>query len=171
MHINIRHHSARLSCFQQNASLHQFEEQPVERLFPELQQLPSKLVWVLWLWFLCICYWLRVVSNWVSISLMIFLNNPIYVVFKSWLKTLLCSCSASGSDIYENVKKVKPPISHLQMHTVRQQCHYQQKSKSNKGRPQQYKCFIIAYEWTAKQWCFPSVLSVSNYCMPTRVLS
>ena len=26
----------------QNASLHQFEEQPVERLFPELQELPSK---------------------------------------------------------------------------------------------------------------------------------
>lgn len=41
---NIR--AAWLSCFQQNASLHQFEEQPVERLFPELQQLPSKLVWV-----------------------------------------------------------------------------------------------------------------------------
>lgn len=52
-----------LSCFQQNASLHQFEEQPVERLFPELQQLPSKLVSV------CLVYvivWLCAVSNWVA---------------------------------------------------------------------------------------------------------
>lgn len=31
---------------QQNVSLHQFEEQPVEKLFPELQQLTSKLVWI-----------------------------------------------------------------------------------------------------------------------------
>uniref|UniRef100_A0AAQ4PLA8 Kaptin (actin binding protein) n=1 Tax=Gasterosteus aculeatus aculeatus TaxID=481459 RepID=A0AAQ4PLA8_GASAC len=29
-----------------NASLHQFEEQPVERLFPELQQLPSNVLWL-----------------------------------------------------------------------------------------------------------------------------
>lgn len=34
----------RLSCAQQNVSLHQFEEQPVEKLFPELHQLTSKLV-------------------------------------------------------------------------------------------------------------------------------
>ena len=33
-----------LHSLSQNASLHQFEEQPVERLFPELQKLPSKLV-------------------------------------------------------------------------------------------------------------------------------
>lgn len=37
---------ALLSCSQQNVSLHQFEEQPVEKLFPELQQLTSKLVWI-----------------------------------------------------------------------------------------------------------------------------
>uniref|UniRef100_A0A672FSD1 Kaptin (actin binding protein) n=1 Tax=Salarias fasciatus TaxID=181472 RepID=A0A672FSD1_SALFA len=30
----------------QNASLHQFEEQPVEKLFPELQQLPSNVLWL-----------------------------------------------------------------------------------------------------------------------------
>ncbi|KAG7259116.1 hypothetical protein CRUP_015326, partial [Coryphaenoides rupestris] len=29
-----------------NASLHQFEEQPVERLFPELQDLPSNVLWL-----------------------------------------------------------------------------------------------------------------------------
>lgn len=34
------------ASLQQNASLHQFEEQPVEKLFPELQQLPSKSVCV-----------------------------------------------------------------------------------------------------------------------------
>ena len=33
------------ALLQQNSSLHQFEEQPVERLFPELEDLPSKWVW------------------------------------------------------------------------------------------------------------------------------
>uniref|UniRef100_A0A3Q2NWB6 Kaptin (actin binding protein) n=1 Tax=Fundulus heteroclitus TaxID=8078 RepID=A0A3Q2NWB6_FUNHE len=37
-------HDQRIHLFKENASLHQFEEQPVEKLFPELQQLPSKLV-------------------------------------------------------------------------------------------------------------------------------
>uniref|UniRef100_A0A7N6AAC0 Kaptin (actin binding protein) n=1 Tax=Anabas testudineus TaxID=64144 RepID=A0A7N6AAC0_ANATE len=37
-------HDQRIHLYKENASLHQFEEQPVERLFPELQQLPSKLV-------------------------------------------------------------------------------------------------------------------------------
>ncbi|XP_063053968.1 KICSTOR complex protein kaptin [Engraulis encrasicolus] len=32
-----------IHLYKENASLHQFEEQPVERLFPELQDLPSKL--------------------------------------------------------------------------------------------------------------------------------
>ncbi|XP_049597613.1 KICSTOR complex protein kaptin [Syngnathus scovelli] len=44
-------HDQRIHLYKENASLHQFEEQPVERLFPELQQLPSN---VLWMDMLCI---------------------------------------------------------------------------------------------------------------------
>ncbi|XP_019713311.1 KICSTOR complex protein kaptin [Hippocampus comes] len=44
-------HDQRIHLYKENASLHQFEEQPVERLFPELQQLPSN---VLWMDILCI---------------------------------------------------------------------------------------------------------------------
>ncbi|XP_076017325.1 KICSTOR complex protein kaptin [Genypterus blacodes] len=44
-------HDQRIHLYKENASLHQFEEQPVEKLFPELQQLPSN---VLWLDVLCI---------------------------------------------------------------------------------------------------------------------
>ncbi|XP_057677947.1 KICSTOR complex protein kaptin isoform X1 [Corythoichthys intestinalis] len=44
-------HDQRVHLYKENASLHQFEEQPVERLFPELQQLPSN---VLWMDMLCI---------------------------------------------------------------------------------------------------------------------
>lgn len=39
-------HDQRIHLFKENASLHQFEEQPVERLFPELQQLPSNVLWL-----------------------------------------------------------------------------------------------------------------------------
>nr|XP_020469207.1 kaptin [Monopterus albus] len=39
-------HDQRIHLYKENASLHQFEEQPVERLFPELQQLPSNVLWV-----------------------------------------------------------------------------------------------------------------------------
>lgn len=44
-------HDQRIHLYKENASLHQFEEQPVERLFPELQELPSN---VLWLDMLCV---------------------------------------------------------------------------------------------------------------------
>ncbi|CAL8267015.1 unnamed protein product [Merluccius merluccius] len=36
----------RIHLYKENASLHQFEEQPVERLFPELQDLPSNVLWL-----------------------------------------------------------------------------------------------------------------------------
>nr|XP_046267350.1 KICSTOR complex protein kaptin isoform X2 [Scatophagus argus] len=39
-------HDQRIHLYKENASLHQFEEQPVERLFPELQQLPSNVLWM-----------------------------------------------------------------------------------------------------------------------------
>ncbi|XP_072231372.1 KICSTOR complex protein kaptin [Leuresthes tenuis] len=39
-------HDQRIHLYKENASLHQFEEQPVERLFPELQQLPSHVLWL-----------------------------------------------------------------------------------------------------------------------------
>ncbi|KAM9348103.1 KICSTOR complex protein kaptin [Symphorus nematophorus] len=39
-------HDQRIHLYMENASLHQFEEQPVERLFPELQQLPSNVLWL-----------------------------------------------------------------------------------------------------------------------------
>ncbi|XP_012723612.2 KICSTOR complex protein kaptin isoform X1 [Fundulus heteroclitus] len=39
-------HDQRIHLFKENASLHQFEEQPVEKLFPELQQLPSNVLWL-----------------------------------------------------------------------------------------------------------------------------
>ncbi|KAG5273583.1 hypothetical protein AALO_G00152970 [Alosa alosa] len=35
-----------IHLYKENASLHQFEEQPVERLFPELQGLPSNVLWL-----------------------------------------------------------------------------------------------------------------------------
>ncbi|XP_046908100.1 KICSTOR complex protein kaptin [Hypomesus transpacificus] len=39
-------HDQRIHLYKENASLHQFEEQPVERLFPELQKLPSNVLWM-----------------------------------------------------------------------------------------------------------------------------
>ncbi|XP_076607098.1 KICSTOR complex protein kaptin [Chaetodon auriga] len=39
-------HDQRIHLYKENASLHQFEEQPVDRLFPELQQLPSNVLWL-----------------------------------------------------------------------------------------------------------------------------
>lgn len=39
-------HDQKIHLYKENASLHQFEEQPVERLFPELQQLPSNVLWL-----------------------------------------------------------------------------------------------------------------------------
>ncbi|XP_016348309.1 kaptin-like [Sinocyclocheilus anshuiensis] len=39
-------HDQRIQLYKENASLHQFEEQPVERLFPELQELPSNVLWL-----------------------------------------------------------------------------------------------------------------------------
>ncbi|XP_026185192.1 KICSTOR complex protein kaptin [Mastacembelus armatus] len=39
-------HDQRIHLYKENASLHQFEEQPVERFFPELQQLPSNVLWL-----------------------------------------------------------------------------------------------------------------------------
>lgn len=39
-------HDQRIHLYKENASLHQFEEQPVERLFPELQPLPSNVLWL-----------------------------------------------------------------------------------------------------------------------------
>uniref|UniRef100_A0A8C1B7I9 Kaptin (actin binding protein) n=1 Tax=Cyprinus carpio carpio TaxID=630221 RepID=A0A8C1B7I9_CYPCA len=39
-------HDQRIHLYKENASLHQFEEQPVERLFPELQELPSNVLWL-----------------------------------------------------------------------------------------------------------------------------
>ncbi|XP_029375208.1 KICSTOR complex protein kaptin isoform X2 [Echeneis naucrates] len=39
-------HDQRIHLYKENVSLHQFEEQPVERLFPELQQLPSNVLWL-----------------------------------------------------------------------------------------------------------------------------
>lgn len=39
-------HDQRIHLYKENASLHQFEELPVERLFPELQELPSNVLWL-----------------------------------------------------------------------------------------------------------------------------
>ncbi|KAJ0061474.1 hypothetical protein NL108_001963 [Boleophthalmus pectinirostris] len=39
-------HDQRIHLYKENASLHQFEEHPVERLFPELEQLPSNVLWL-----------------------------------------------------------------------------------------------------------------------------
>ncbi|XP_008426555.1 KICSTOR complex protein kaptin [Poecilia reticulata] len=39
-------HDQRIHLYKENASLHQFEEQSVEKLFPELQQLPSNVLWL-----------------------------------------------------------------------------------------------------------------------------
>ncbi|KAJ8383655.1 hypothetical protein AAFF_G00216260 [Aldrovandia affinis] len=39
-------HDQRIHLYKENASLHQFEEHPVERLFPELQELPSNVLWL-----------------------------------------------------------------------------------------------------------------------------
>ncbi|KAL0994645.1 hypothetical protein UPYG_G00125290 [Umbra pygmaea] len=39
-------HDQRIHLYKENASLHQFEEQPVEKLFPELQDLPSNVLWL-----------------------------------------------------------------------------------------------------------------------------
>ncbi|MBN3310492.1 KPTN protein, partial [Amia calva] len=39
-------HDQRIHLYKENVSLHQFEEQPVERLFPELQELPSNVLWL-----------------------------------------------------------------------------------------------------------------------------
>ncbi|KAI1903880.1 hypothetical protein AGOR_G00031770 [Albula goreensis] len=39
-------HDQHVHLYKENASLHQFEEHPVERLFPELQELPSNVLWL-----------------------------------------------------------------------------------------------------------------------------
>ncbi|KAK5918605.1 hypothetical protein CgunFtcFv8_003354 [Champsocephalus gunnari] len=39
-------HDQRIHLYKENSSLHQFEEQPVERLFPELEDLPSNVLWL-----------------------------------------------------------------------------------------------------------------------------
>ncbi|KAI5630382.1 kaptin [Silurus asotus] len=39
-------HDQRIHLYKENASLHQFEEQPVERFFPELNNLPSNVLWM-----------------------------------------------------------------------------------------------------------------------------
>ncbi|XP_073716628.1 KICSTOR complex protein kaptin isoform X1 [Misgurnus anguillicaudatus] len=39
-------HDQCIHLYKENASLHQFEEQPVEKLFPELQELPSNVLWM-----------------------------------------------------------------------------------------------------------------------------
>uniref|UniRef100_A0AAY5F625 Kaptin (actin binding protein) n=1 Tax=Electrophorus electricus TaxID=8005 RepID=A0AAY5F625_ELEEL len=39
-------HDQRIHLYKENASLHQFEEQPVERFFPELKDLPSNVLWL-----------------------------------------------------------------------------------------------------------------------------
>ncbi|KAF4073358.1 hypothetical protein AMELA_G00258070 [Ameiurus melas] len=39
-------HDQRIHLYKENASLHQFEEQPVERFFPELKDLPSNVLWM-----------------------------------------------------------------------------------------------------------------------------
>ncbi|XP_061754048.1 KICSTOR complex protein kaptin isoform X1 [Nerophis ophidion] len=39
-------HDQRIHLYKENASLHQFEEQPVEKLFPELKELPSNVLWL-----------------------------------------------------------------------------------------------------------------------------
>lgn len=39
-------HDQRIHLYKENASLHQFEELSVERLFPELQELPSNVLWL-----------------------------------------------------------------------------------------------------------------------------
>uniref|UniRef100_A0AAY4DKM2 KICSTOR complex protein kaptin n=1 Tax=Denticeps clupeoides TaxID=299321 RepID=A0AAY4DKM2_9TELE len=39
-------HDQRIHLYKENASLHQFEEQPVEHLFPELLDLPSNVLWM-----------------------------------------------------------------------------------------------------------------------------
>lgn len=102
--INIKT-SAWLSCFQQNASLHQFEEQPVERLFPELQQLPSKLVpCALFALYLSLfdCVWC--VNH--SFSLCVNQSHDIsYFILKSWLKRLFHLS-------YKRMLKLNPPIAH-----------------------------------------------------------
>ncbi|XP_053340962.1 KICSTOR complex protein kaptin-like [Clarias gariepinus] len=39
-------HDQRIHLYTENASLHQFEEQPVKRFFPELTDLPSNVLWM-----------------------------------------------------------------------------------------------------------------------------
>ncbi|XP_056602226.1 KICSTOR complex protein kaptin isoform X2 [Triplophysa dalaica] len=39
-------HDQCIHLYKENVSLHQFEEQPVEKLFPELQELPSNVLWL-----------------------------------------------------------------------------------------------------------------------------
>ncbi|KAL4640432.1 kaptin [Arapaima gigas] len=39
-------HDQQIHLYRENASLHQFEEQPIGRLFPELQELPSNVLWL-----------------------------------------------------------------------------------------------------------------------------
>ncbi|TWW74309.1 KICSTOR complex protein kaptin [Takifugu rubripes] len=39
-------HDQKIHLYKENVSLHQFEEQPVEKLFPELQQLTSNVLWL-----------------------------------------------------------------------------------------------------------------------------
>ncbi|XP_007261045.2 KICSTOR complex protein kaptin isoform X2 [Astyanax mexicanus] len=39
-------HDQRIHLYKENASLHQFEEQPVEKFFPELSELPSNVLWM-----------------------------------------------------------------------------------------------------------------------------
>ncbi|XP_072531923.1 KICSTOR complex protein kaptin [Salminus brasiliensis] len=39
-------HDQRIHLYKENASLHQFEEQPVEKFFPELKELPSNVLWL-----------------------------------------------------------------------------------------------------------------------------
>lgn len=39
-------HDQRIHLYKENASLHQFEEQPVEKFFPELSELPSNVLWL-----------------------------------------------------------------------------------------------------------------------------
>ncbi|XP_048840081.1 KICSTOR complex protein kaptin [Brienomyrus brachyistius] len=39
-------HDQQIHLYKENASLHQFEEQPIGKLFPELQDLPSNVIWM-----------------------------------------------------------------------------------------------------------------------------
>ncbi|TRY57329.1 hypothetical protein DNTS_024927, partial [Danionella cerebrum] len=39
-------HDQRIHLYKENVSLHQFEEQPVDKLFPELKELPSNVLWL-----------------------------------------------------------------------------------------------------------------------------